>query len=145
MLCRTTATLFERPVESSAFFHRLDESRRALSGLTSPPASAFLLAIPASGESVGSPDYKIIQHGLTVGRSAQSDWQVADLRTKLSGLHFRVISTADGYLLQDLNSTNGTYVNENTNPIRQASLCDGDVIHAGGRKFLFCQGSAETD
>lgn len=141
LLSRTAPTLFDRSQGSSAFFHRLNEGRQLLASLPTLPATAFLVSIPSRAQhALSALELRLIEQGLTVGRSTTCDWAVSDLRQKLSGQHFRIVCTEDGYLLRDLNSTNGTFVNENTNPIRSAMLCDGDVITAGGRKFLFSLG-----
>ncbi len=49
-------------------------------------------------------------HGLTIGRHPQlCDFILAD--PTISRRHFRLVRTADGVMIEDLNSLNGTYLN----------------------------------
>jgi predicted component of type VI protein secretion system len=60
----------------------------------------------------------------------------------VSGHHARVYWENERYLVEDINSTNGTYVNDQ--PVRKAELRDGDVIGIGKHSIEFrAQGEAE--
>jgi hypothetical protein len=68
---------------------------------------------------------------LRLGRAPDNDLPLED--TFVSSHHARLSSTSDGLLLEDLGSTNGTYVNgEETN---RAWLRPGDEISIGDTVF----------
>lgn len=69
---------------------------------------------------------------LTIGRTERADVALPS-DTKLSGCHFEVLADHTGCILRDLESTNGTWVNEEA--VHQAVLRDGDIIVAGETEF----------
>ncbi len=76
----------------------------------------------------------IVQPGKNalVGRASWAELSLPDDR-RLSGRHFSLQCTADGCLLSDQNSTNGTLVNGT--PVKEMRLKPGDVVTAGGTTF----------
>jgi pSer/pThr/pTyr-binding forkhead associated (FHA) protein len=70
---------------------------------------------------------------LTIGRSPQSDLFLDDVT--VSRHHARVIRDGLGFLLEDLNSLNGTYVNRRR--IERHRLADGDELQIGKFKLAF--------
>ncbi|MEW6358538.1 MAG: SpoIIE family protein phosphatase [Planctomycetota bacterium] len=70
---------------------------------------------------------------LSFGRSPDNDIQLLD--TQVSRRHCRIVRTAQGYTLADLDSNNGTEVNDR--PIKEHALKDGDLIRVGGTVFRF--------
>ncbi|MHC4547197.1 MAG: sigma 54-interacting transcriptional regulator [Planctomycetota bacterium] len=64
---------------------------------------------------------------VTIGRDADNDLQLED--SNLSRHHCRVCRTREGILLEDLDSSNGTYVNGART--RRHLLCGGDSILIG--------------
>ena len=72
--------------------------------------------------------------GLSIGRSAEADVQIEDRYA--SGLHARVFSRDGRTYVEDMNSTNGTLVNDAT--LRgEAELIDGDVLRIGDTELRF--------
>lgn len=71
---------------------------------------------------------------LTVGRTAKSKC-ILSHDNYLSGLHFQIDVTAEGCVLHDANSSNGTFVNEQK-VAAAVELQDGDRIVAGQTRFL---------
>ena len=67
------------------------------------------------------------------GRSEEADVQIADDR--MSRQHFMVSPKADGYAVQDLKSTNGTWVNGER--ITEVQLKANDRIRAGQTVWVF--------
>jgi pSer/pThr/pTyr-binding forkhead associated (FHA) protein len=64
----------------------------------------------------------------TVGRAARADF-VLDVAL-VSRLHCRLTSDAEGRLeIEDLKSTNGTYVNDRR--VKRAPLSPGDLVRIG--------------
>lgn len=97
--------------------------------MTQPTYQIVMQAGPNVGER-----YPLDQDVLFVGRDLQNDIVVADV--EVSRRHARLIRQADGsYLIEDLGSTNGTFVNGRRVAGQQA-LKRGDVIMLGS-KVLF--------
>ena len=55
--------------------------------------------------------WEIADKPLTFGRGEQADCRIHDER--MSRQHFAIAPNDKGYVIQDLNSTNGTFVNNN--------------------------------
>ena len=77
---------------------------------------------------------------LTIGRSPHSDVFLDDVT--VSRHHARVIRDEDGYLVEDLNSLNGTYVNRKR--IERHRLYDGDELQIGKFKLAFLEPTSGT-
>lgn len=73
---------------------------------------------------------------LVVGRSPGSGLVLADDKA-LSRRHFVVRQSGDAFRVQDVDSHNGTAVNEAKARIREHALRDGDLILAGNHVFAF--------
>lgn len=69
----------------------------------------------------------------SVGREANNSIQVPD--SSVSGAHARIRKTPEGYLLEDLNSRNGTYVNGER--IQSRLLRNDDKIRLGKVHMVF--------
>ena len=70
---------------------------------------------------------------LSVGRSPECDIFLNDMT--VSREHARILSTPEGYRIQDDNSFNGVWVkNEN---VAEASLHPGDIVQIGAFCLLF--------
>lgn len=72
---------------------------------------------------------------LTVGRSPHSDLFLDDVT--VSRHHARVLQDEGGFLIEDLNSLNGTYVNRKR--IERHQLFDGDELQIGKFKLAFLE------
>ena len=72
--------------------------------------------------------YALQQEQMTIGRSAGNELVLAD--PEVSRRHVRVLRRADGYAVEDIGSTNGTFVNGQR--ISHLTLLqDGDTIDLG--------------
>ena len=69
---------------------------------------------------------------LRIGRTEEADHAVRE-DGQMSGLHFALHCQADQCQLEDLDSTNGTFLNGQ--PVDRARLADGDEIRAGQTSF----------
>lgn len=76
--------------------------------------------------------------GLSVGRSAEADVRIDDRYA--SGIHARVFGRDGRTYIEDMNSTNGTLLNEAALS-GEAELIDGDVVRIGDTEFRFEAGS----
>ena len=90
------------------------------------------MTIPLSGRPV------------TLGRRSDNDVVVDE--TSVSRQHALVIATPNGFVLRDLNSTNGTFINRQRIAPGELQLKHGDSIRLGGSKvaFLFRQEGVAT-
>ena len=74
-----------------------------------------------------------------VGRGAANDFTIEDASVSTS--HCQIEVSPQGVFIQDLGSTNGTYVNRT--PVRGSALRPGQTIHLGTVELLFAS-PAET-
>lgn len=72
--------------------------------------------------------------GLTIGRDGNADLRIEDRFA--SGVHCRVFTRGNTYLLEDLDSTNGTFLNE-AQITGEVELSDLDEIGIGETVFRF--------
>ncbi len=89
------------------------------------------------GESLGRP-FPLDREATVIGRDGNCDLVLDD--HQVSKRHARIVRSGDSYLIEDLGSTNGTKVNEQT-LIGSRSLGNGDVIEVGDTKFVFTESS----
>ena len=102
-----------------------------------PPATGDKLDVVArvliahEGQTVA--ERQLLPGRFIVGRTTDNDLQI-DSRY-VSRHHCQIISTADGSVIEDLNSTNGTFVKQKR--IRMHSLNDGDVVLVGKHELMY--------
>ena len=72
-----------------------------------------------------------------IGRGEESTVQIDD--PDASRAHAEVVREGDRYVLRDLGSTNGTFLDGRR--VKDGSLCDGDVVRFGGTLALFVAGT----
>lgn len=87
-------------------------------------ARASLHVIHSADAAVQGKAYPIGPEGLTMGREAGNGIVISS--DQASRRHARVLVMAGGHVLQDLDSTNGTFVN--SKPIKEQQLRHGDVV-----------------
>jgi pSer/pThr/pTyr-binding forkhead associated (FHA) protein len=68
-----------------------------------------------------------------IGRGEDNELTLVD--AKASRVHARILTQGDAFLLEDLDSTNGTRVNDHT--VTRRILQDGDVIRIGRARLVF--------
>jgi hypothetical protein len=93
---------------------------------------ASLVALSGAGLEVG--ETVDLFGGLTVGRSPEADLRIEDRYA--SGVHCRVYTRGNAYVLEDMNSTNGTFLN-GAQLNGEAELSDLDEIAIGDTTFRF--------
>ena len=97
-----------------------------------PPAP--LLAWRDSSQTVR---HTLIQGSLVVGRMPEPPGLALPEDRLLSRSHFSISVTEEGCLLRNLNSKNGTAVNQPGQTVPERLLRDGDLIVAGSHIFAF--------
>ncbi len=76
----------------------------------------------------------VLKQGITrIGRNPSNDWQISD--SSISGTHCEVIVDSDTIRVRDLDSTNGTFIEEMR--IREAFLHEGQTLRLGSCLFCF--------
>lgn len=78
-------------------------------------------------------EFVLDKSDITIGRTMTNDIAIDNLA--ISGHHATVYSTASGPELVDMNSTNGTFVNDKQ--IERHHLQDGDIITIGKHQIIF--------
>jgi diguanylate cyclase (GGDEF)-like protein len=104
------------------------------------PASAVskdacLVHIYPTGPVMGA-RYPLHSEAVIVGRGEDCTIQIHD--HSVSRRHARIEQGADGYYVTDLQSTNGTFVNDR--PVNNDKLHDGDYLRVGNCIFRFLAG-----
>ena len=94
---------------------------------------------------VNSPTLRTVIIGefpFIIGRGETAQLQIKS--ESISREHAQLIETSTGYLLRDLNSTNGTSINGQS--ITEASLEDGDLVSIAETKLTFmCSASGKLE
>src|SRR5947209_5127518 len=96
---------------------------------------ACMVHIYPTGPSMGS-RYSLNGLALVLGRGEDCDIQIHE--HSVSRKHARIELGNDGYYVADLQSTNGTFVNDM--PITHARLHDGDYLRVGNCIYRFLAG-----
>ena len=87
-------------------------------------ASASLHVIHSADPAAQGQAYAIGPDGLALGRDVGNDVVIAS--DQASRRHARILSVAGAHVLQDLDSTNGTFVNSKA--VKEQPLRHGDVV-----------------
>jgi pSer/pThr/pTyr-binding forkhead associated (FHA) protein len=86
-------------------------------------------------------DYQLQKgHSLTIGRRQNNDVIIENLA--VSGHHAKIDSVTDGFVLVDLKSKNGSFVNEQL--VHSHWLQNGDVINIGKHSLVFSYSEDEV-
>ena len=104
----------------------------AVVGGRSPATDANLIAVAGGGLTPG--ERIDLFGGVTIGRDAEADVRIEDRYA--SGIHCRVHSRGNEYFVEDLNSTNGTYLNDG-DLNGESVLRDMDTIRIGDTELRF--------
>ncbi|MEX0952121.1 MAG: FHA domain-containing protein [Gammaproteobacteria bacterium] len=86
-------------------------------------------------------EYELDKERVTIGRKPDNDIQIDNLA--VSGKHSLIITVLDDSFLEDLGSTNGTYVNGKL--IKKHALKNGDVIAIGKHELKYVNEHATED
>jgi pSer/pThr/pTyr-binding forkhead associated (FHA) protein len=114
------------PAPEATGFHPIGPGGRAAA------TDAFLVVVTGGGLQVG--ERFDLFGGLSIGRSNEADVRIEDRFA--SSVHCRLYSRGATYYVEDLNSTNGTFLNSSTLK-GEAELHDLDSIKIGDTEFRF--------
>jgi len=113
------ASVQAKPVDDAGPSRRSRRSRGSL-------ALEFIEPMERAGERVD------VEVAVTIGRATDCDLSLSD--TYLSSRHARVANDSGDLTIEDLGSTNGTYVNQELAAGR-VHLERGDIVQVGGILF----------
>jgi predicted component of type VI protein secretion system len=85
-------------------------------------------------------EYNLSKERYTVGRLPDNDIRIDN--PSVSGHHSLIINILNDSFLEDLNSTNGTYVNGKL--IKKHALANGDVVTIGQHQLRFVDSSDDS-
>lgn len=86
-------------------------------------------------------EYNMTKERYTIGRLPDNDVRIDN--PTVSGHHSLIINILNDSFLEDLNSTNGTYVNGKL--IKKHALQHGDLITVGRHQLRFVDGTGDED
>src|SRR5688572_1846681 len=78
-------------------------------------------------------------HGVTIGRLPDNDLVIDN--AAVSGRHARIYKEGERYIVEDLKSTNGTFIDNK--PIIRHTLRDGDAMIVGKHTVVFSMAGGE--
>jgi hypothetical protein len=97
-----------------------------------PPVVGWLVAL--TGEQKGE-DFRIRDGQNTIGSAPDADIVLRD--TAISGKHASLRYKDHKFFLTDLDSSNGTFLNDQTEPMAREELKDNDIIRLGEVSLKF--------
>jgi len=97
------------------------------------------LVLSMNGAVLG--EYALDKERISIGRKPDNDIQIDNLA--VSGKHALIITILDDSFLEDLGSTNGTYVNGKL--VKKHALRNGDVIGLGKHELKYINEHATAD
>jgi hypothetical protein len=112
-----------RDVEDDTNLLVASDARLSYADVVRPTIAQFTVA---NGDLVGRV-IPLTETEYSIGRQRDNTIQIVDLG--ISGLHARLFRGAEGYVLEDLKSRNGTWVN--------SSLKHGDRVHVGTTDLVY--------
>jgi general secretion pathway protein A len=103
---------------------------------TLPPQSEFTqvvgrILLASEGKTVGERELK--PGRLVIGRTSDNDLQIDS--KFISRHHCQIVTQQDSCLIEDLNSTNGIFVQSKR--VRRHNLNDGDVVQVGQHEIMY--------
>jgi hypothetical protein len=96
------------------------------------PVVGWFVAL--TGEQKGE-DFRIREGPNTIGSAPDADIVLRD--AAISGKHASLRYKDERFTITDLDSTNGTFLNDRADPIAREELKDNDVVRIGGVSLKF--------
>jgi hypothetical protein len=97
-----------------------------------PPVVGWFVAL--NGEQKGE-DFRVRDGQNILGSSAEADIVIHD--PTVTGKHASLRYKDGTFFLTDLDSSNGTFINDNSEPIAREQLKDNDVVRLGETSLKF--------
>jgi FHA domain len=109
---------------------------RYIAGLVREAGPIADQAVIITRQANGRPAVTPLKNKFTFGRNSACDLSVTG-DDELSRVHFQLVADRENYFVEDLNSRNGTYVNDYNARVTRRELRNGDLILAGAQILLF--------
>jgi hypothetical protein len=97
-----------------------------------PPVVGWFVAL--TGEQKGE-DFRIREGQNTIGSAPDADIVLHDIA--ISGKHASLRYKDEKFTITDLDSTNGTFLNDRADPIAREELRDNDIVRIGEVRLKF--------
>jgi len=97
-----------------------------MAGQPKPPVVGWFVAL--TGQQKGE-DFRIREGPNTIGSAPDADIVLHD--TAISGKHASLRYRDQKFTITDLDSTNGTFLNDRSDPIAREELKDNDIVRMG--------------
>lgn len=97
------------------------------------------LVLGFNGETLN--EYPLDQETLTIGRKTDNDIHIDNLA--VSGKHAKILTILNDSFIEDLDSTNGTFINGEK--INRHALQNGEIIAIGKHELTYINDSADAD
>lgn len=107
-----------------------------ISKITEKPVTREACLVVIYGFDLGR-KFNIEKSPILIGRSSKSDIQID--QESISRTHAKIMNTGKEVVIKDLESTNGTYVNDRA--VSEHVLRDGDLVKIGRTIFKFLSGN----
>jgi general secretion pathway protein A len=101
------------------------------SSISTPQAVVGRILLASEGKTVVERELR--PGRLVIGRTPDNDLQIDS--KFISRHHCQIVTQADSCLIEDLNSTNGIYVQSKR--VRRHNLNDGDVVQVGQHEIMY--------
>jgi hypothetical protein len=139
LIFESRLTLRRLAASTGDVFERVRKFIQLYQQLPAKPDGAALLYQEFSSPAAR---YRELADRLVVGRLSKSERnpEASDLAVEdaeMSRTHFRIDLSDGFYILRDLESRNGTYLNNEPTKVEEALLKAGDIITAGTSVFVF--------
>jgi hypothetical protein len=122
----------ESPKEAAPIATAAGRKTVVLTDKRKPPVVGWFVAL--TGDQKGE-DFRIRDGQNVIGSAPDADIVLRD--TAVSGKHASLRYKDQKFFLTDLDSSNGTYVNDGPNPIAREELKDNDVVRMGEVSLKF--------
>jgi pSer/pThr/pTyr-binding forkhead associated (FHA) protein len=96
------------------------------------PVVGWFVAL--TGEQRGE-DFRVREGQNTIGSASDADIVLRD--AAISGKHASLRYKDERFTITDLDSTNGTFLNDRTDPIAREELKDNDIVRVGEIRLKF--------
>jgi general secretion pathway protein A len=116
--------------------HRLGLDQ-AFTSQSDPGVTVGRILLASAGKTVGERELKVGR--LVIGRTPDNDLQIDS--KFISRHHCQIVTQADACVIEDLNSTNGIYVQSKR--VRRHNLNDGDVVQVGQHEIMYIDERAQ--
>lgn len=139
LICESQATLKKTAPSTKDVFDRLQKFGKIYSDLESKPEGVALLFQEPGSAAVRT---HLVGRNLVIGRLPKGTpnavgCDLAFEDDRMSRRHFEISLSDDLYVLRDLQSRNGTYLNGEPVKVQEIALKAGDIIFAGSLVFFF--------